>query len=372
MNILMLSGDFYPKTSGGARDDWKFARAAAAEGHDVLVYADKVEGSERRERKDGVEIRRPYRMRPENDHLNSPRGQLRRIATTVLLFVRLFLLPLRRDISVVYSTNHALHPVAKVIGLVYRIPVVNYIAYSPSINEDDPSKPKSVFVFERLIFTLFLGDLVLSRTPQVERKVRRLSSAETRLVHGILDMSDVRSVDLTRSPDPGGDEVTQLVYVARLVPIKNPAGALSVLEALPETYHLWLVGDGQERAAVEREVRERGLEDRVELLGELPHQETLRYISAADALVLTSYTEAYPTVVFEALSLRTPVHATPVGILPEIDHDRLALASVDALSEQILSAEPRVETGVDDETLERYSMERFAKATLGALEDVQH
>jgi glycosyltransferase involved in cell wall biosynthesis len=102
--------------------------------------------------------------------------------------------------------------------------------------------------------------------------------------------------------------------------VKRPDEAVRVLAELPDSYRLVVLGDGEYRSVVERAVSECDVDGRVDLLGRRPHDDTLRTIAAADVLLVTSSVEAYPTVVFEALSLNTPVVSTPVGILPEIEH----------------------------------------------------
>jgi glycosyltransferase involved in cell wall biosynthesis len=103
------------------------------------------------------------------------------------------------------------------------------------------------------------------------------------------------------------------------------------------------------------------------MCGQRSHEETLSIIAASDGLLLPSHTEAYPTVVFEALALNCTVFATPVGILPEVYHPHLHLASTEELGDKIQSMSFRETRGLDEETLEQYSMERFADHILGAL-----
>jgi teichuronic acid biosynthesis glycosyltransferase TuaC len=52
--------------------------------------------------------------------------------------------------------------------------------------------------------------------------------------------------------------------------------------------------------------------------GARPHVEIARYMSAADVLVLPSYSEGLPTVLVEAGSLGLPVIASPVGGIPAL------------------------------------------------------
>jgi len=59
MNVLQLSEDYYPKTSGGAFADFHVSKEVAARGDSITVFTPRPKDSPRREVVDGVEIRRP-------------------------------------------------------------------------------------------------------------------------------------------------------------------------------------------------------------------------------------------------------------------------------------------------------------------------
>ncbi|RMH37813.1 MAG: glycosyltransferase family 4 protein [Nitrospirae bacterium] len=83
---------------------------------------------------------------------------------------------------------------------------------------------------------------------------------------------------------------------------------------------LYLIGEGPDRIALERKIRDFALEDSVRLVGSLPHHELVLWYNAADLFCLASQREGCPNVVKEALACGTPVLASPVGGMPEILH----------------------------------------------------
>ena len=81
---------------------------------------------------------------------------------------------------------------------------------------------------------------------------------------------------------------------------------------------LVIVGDGSLRGFCQEFVTDNGLQNKVKLIGSLPHEEALLKIALSDVLVLPSFSEAWPNVVMEALEMRKPVIATNVGGVSEL------------------------------------------------------
>ena len=117
-----------------------------------------------------------------------------------------------------------------------------------------------------------------------------------------------------------GLEGNALVFAGRLGPQKALGTALEALVDVPDAT-LTVVGDGPERAGLERRARELGLEGRVSFLGSMARGQVLRLFRAADASVLSSAWENFPHTVVEALAVGCPVIATAVGGVPEVVRD---------------------------------------------------
>lgn len=80
-----------------------------------------------------------------------------------------------------------------------------------------------------------------------------------------------------------------------------------------------ILGEGPEREKLEKSIKEKGLDKKVFLLGQLP--DAHRFMSAFDIFVLPSVKEGFPWVVIEAMAAKLPVVATRVGAIPEIIED---------------------------------------------------
>lgn len=365
-HLVLLSEDFWPTVSGGAHEQWRFAQLAAARGHEVTVFTKRLPETPSVERVEGVEIRRPAPAHPSRLPPNHLLAFLTRIGFSLYLFAVLVRWTWSRDPDTVIAVSHLLHWVGFAVTRLYDLPLVSYIGFTPSLNSEFSLRPD--FVLERVNFAYFLGSPVFCRVPRV-RSVLERDNDDVRIVHGIVNAprleaayeSSARSDGEGLVPDQDG---TVIAFVGRLTEIKQPLAAIDVLSRLPDEFRLVVVGDGPLRERVDRAIQERGLADRVRRYGELPHQDTLELLAAVDTLLLTSQKEAYPTVVFEALALKKPVVATPVGILPEIRDPRLHIAPTRSLPDLVVEHCHQSDSGLDSAVLEQYSMQRYTESIL--------
>jgi glycosyltransferase involved in cell wall biosynthesis len=87
---------------------------------------------------------------------------------------------------------------------------------------------------------------------------------------------------------------------------------------------LWIIGEGHERANLQKLIDELGQGERIQLLGY--RADTRDLYQAMDVFCLSSLREGLPNVVLEAMALETPVVATRIAGLPRlIQHQRNGL-----------------------------------------------
>ncbi|WP_135824064.1 glycosyltransferase family 4 protein [Halorussus ruber] len=374
MRILLLAEDFYPNTSGGAHVRWRFSELCAERDHDIVVYTPRREDTPAEETVNGVEIRRPYKSTPESLPAYLSLAFPLRILFSVRLLLHLLFSDELSTFDGIHSASNTLHWVAKLLAMRYRLPLVNFVGYTPSLDPDIGFSPK--LIFEWLTFRYCLGDVTFCRTPQTRDRIRSLSDTRVSILHGILHEEKIRRIgesipsDEIRDQYDSSEEENLLVFVGRMTPVKNPFGALEVVSRLPSQYRLLFVGDGTETEVVRSAVTERGLEDRVDFSGLLPHRRTLHVIATADALLVTSRTESYSAVALEALALETPVFSTPVGVLPEIEHEKLRLGTVSELPRLVEDARFDGQGSLDRTVLEEFSMGRYTDEILTTFEQL--
>lgn len=111
----------------------------------------------------------------------------------------------------------------------------------------------------------------------------------------------------------GQDDIA-FFQVARLNRLKDHPTAIRAMQILGQRcprVRLYLVGDGEERFAVERLISELRLEPFVRLLG--TRRDVPRLLQAADAYLLSSVTEGISLSLIEAMATALPIVATDVG-----------------------------------------------------------
>lgn len=106
-----------------------------------------------------------------------------------------------------------------------------------------------------------------------------------------------------------------LVSMGRLTAQKRHDRSIRALAELPGT-DLLILGEGEDRPALEALVRDLTLEDRVHLPGNVP--DARRAVGGADAVVMTSDEEGLPLALVESMMSGTPIVATRVRGIAEL------------------------------------------------------
>jgi glycosyltransferase involved in cell wall biosynthesis len=132
-----------------------------------------------------------------------------------------------------------------------------------------------------------------------------------------------------------------VAIVAALRPEKNHAMLLQAIAKVRRSIQdvkLLIVGDGPERAGIERLAAELRIDDAVRMLGN--RSDVGDVLALADVFALSSRMEANPVSILEALACEKPVVAPRVGSIPETVRDGetgflIAPDDIDGMAERI-------------------------------------
>ncbi|HXG03910.1 MAG TPA: glycosyltransferase family 4 protein [Candidatus Binatia bacterium] len=202
----------------------------------------------------------------------------------------------RPDLVVCHSLQRLVYGVA--IRAVVRCPLVLYLHNSSEV------EALRTLPFLRLL--LRIPDRVAAVSPDIARQLT------TWLPEARIWLTST-GVDTDRFSNWGRPRRRQLVTVAHL---KWTKGYDVLLEAVQQVflrlpdYRLLVVGDGEERERITRDVHRRGLQEHVVLTGVLPRAEVVRVLNESRLFVLASIHEGLPKALLEALACGTPAVVT--------------------------------------------------------------
>lgn len=107
--------------------------------------------------------------------------------------------------------------------------------------------------------------------------------------------------------------------IANLYPTKDIPTLVRAAARVGGNVRFVVIGDGQQREAIERCIRQYGLQNRFILLGHT--KDASKFLTAFDVFVLPSVKEGFPWALLEAMAARVPAIATRVGAVPEMLED---------------------------------------------------
>ena len=117
-------------------------------------------------------------------------------------------------------------------------------------------------------------------------------------------------------------DTMRIITIGRLVKWKRVDLIIEAIEKI-QGVELMIVGDGPERATLERLAENLKVDTRIEFLGQMPHAQISDLLTRCHALVIASTYEGLPYVAVEAMGMGVPVIGTRAGGTPEVVQDGL-------------------------------------------------
>jgi glycosyltransferase involved in cell wall biosynthesis len=259
-----------------------------------------------------------------------------------------------REIDVIYDRTYHMTLITAAAAKIRPTPRVSVIVTDN--RRDFAINPERFrWIKQRLMRKAYLSaDAVIAVSEGVRRAAAEFHHIPIESIQTSYNYFDVAKIDrLADVPLPGalGKQDNQFLVVAagRLHPAKGydlliEAARIVIKEMGHARLAVWILGEGELRADLERQIRERDLEPQVRLLGF--QDNPLRFLRAADLYCLCSRYEGMPNALVEALLCGTPVIAAdcqsgPREILQEGKLGRLVpvenpRALADAIAEAIV------------------------------------
>lgn len=155
----------------------------------------------------------------------------------------------------------------------------------------------------------------------------------------VMDMASYNTLknagyaNVTLLPNPISDDTKTLVdginvereertilFAGHCIPTK---GIFELVEACKEITCIKLKMVGAVSSEMRRELLHRAGRDNswLDVMGQLPHDQTIREMCMCDIFVLPTYTEGFPNVILESMTCGCPIVASSVGAIPEMLED---------------------------------------------------
>lgn len=138
-----------------------------------------------------------------------------------------------------------------------------------------------------------------------------------RIDHGVLPPDGHRDRQASRAALGLPDNAYVLVSTGRLTLDKNHAPLVEALELLPAA-HLALAGAGPEQQALLELAEQRGVVDRLHLVGEVQPARIFDFLASGDVFVFPSRNETFGLAAAEATIAGLPVVANGIPVLREV------------------------------------------------------
>lgn len=205
------------------------------------------------------------------------------------------------------------------------------------------------------------GLLAVSAALKADMVALGLPDAAIRVHYTGVDLTQFRIMDRSAARAALGMSGPLIVAVGALIPRKRQALLIAALGQLPGVT-LVLIGDGPDRAELQRHALAAGLAERIHFLGVLDRARIVQWLNAADAMALPSASEGLANVWLEALACGTPIVITDVGGAREVLIDQRGGQIVPPDASSIAAALRRILRHPPDRAACRALADRFTWA----------
>lgn len=251
----------------------------------------------------------------------------------IIVFFQLFALIRKEQPDILHVNSSKAGIVGALISRMLNVHCI-FTTHGWAFNESQNSLQKKFFWILHWITillshkTIAVSDalkLQMARAPFVTQKLNVVKNGVD--VPNFKSQREARSILTTYSAPlkirtESKEDLVWIGTISELHKIKGLEYAIDAMAMLKAAHHnciFVIIGGGTERAALEKRIREKHLEDTIFLLGFM--KDASRCLTAFDIFTLTSISEALGYALLEAGTASLPAVATRVGGIPEIIED---------------------------------------------------
>ncbi|MBC7878296.1 MAG: glycosyltransferase [Anaerolineales bacterium] len=290
-----------------------------------------------------VEVLSPKVYYPEHfsrsilkDHLfwllKNPRGYVQTILHVITknmasfkflsraVIVMLLAAPTARKIEELGIDHIHAHAATHSTLMAYILSSLTGISYSFTAHSSDIYFNQTM-LHEKIRHSSFVATISKYNQSFLQRLYPDIPIEKIKVIHCGIDPAKFQNKPPQRLTGP-----FNIICVGRLEKIKGHKYLIEALAQLKEhniDFVCQLVGDGELRAEIQKQIYRLNLEQNVILLGFQPHEKVIELVSQADVLVLPSLSEGIPVAAMEGMASGVAVIATAVTGVSELVEDSI-------------------------------------------------
>lgn len=263
------------------------------------------------------------------------------------------------------------------------VPKIIFTAHGWAFNEDRPHYQRVIIKFFSWLTVFFshqtiaVSDAIKRDTlwwPLVQDKVIVIKNGIA--VPDFYSKNDARKILFSKTRiaiPPDANIISTIAELHKSKGLEYSINAFAKIATTNPSLYYFIIGEGSERASLEKSIKNHNLEERIFLVGFVENAACL--LPAFDIFVLPSITEALGFVLLEAGLAKLPVVATRTGGIPEIVDGRTtgllvevknSAALADALT-KILSGGPTTKelgNNLHNKVIVEFSLSRAISETI--------
>lgn len=232
--------------------------------------------------------------------------------------------------DIIHLNSSKIGGLGSLAGRLAGIKKIIFTAHGWAFNENRPTwQKKSIKVFHWL--SIFFSHQTIVVAPFLKKQVSHWPLIQSKITIINNGLPTIKFFDQQISRHELLPEQKNKFWIGTISELHKNKGLDFLIEAFASTVRsmlahslgwsliLVIIGEGEERANLEKLIRSKHLEDRIFLLGRI--EDARSYLKAFDIFTLTSRTEALPYALLEAGSAGLPIVASEVGGISEIIPD---------------------------------------------------
>ncbi|MFA5133263.1 MAG: NAD-dependent epimerase/dehydratase family protein [Patescibacteria group bacterium] len=180
-----------------------------------------------------------------------------------------------------------------------------------------------------------MPDYITAISNFLAERAKKLGAKNISVVPNGVDLGEAK--DILVNKETGRHRIVCLARLSWEKDHKNLVAAMpKILEKYPDA-EMVFIGDGALRSEIERQIAGLKLENKIKLLGNLPHKSALEELAKGDVSICPSLAEGLGITFIEAQILGVPVIGTKVGGIPDVIEDGKTGLLIEPSSSQAMS-----------------------------------